>query len=482
MPRVFHISDLHLSFDDDGNILKPMDHRKWAIGSPSYDGYLEKISVFSDHHLLHSDFVVISGDISHEMNHDTAHNNLRWIRNNIRGTIVVIRGNHDKKFRFNDLRQEVRLDSLYLIDEDEIISIGPYTFMCCNAHKNKEGEFDSDKYIKRAPELVRMAKDKCTVPIIISHYPVSRDIAEKVGVIGVKAFLSGHIHCTQAGGICMSNYDRYVKETDNKKLNGCFFSTATTDILLAQGKEIFKHIGAVMTPTISKDRRGGLKIKCVEAIKSDTTMREWFDIEDPLNKGNTLAGFISASNHMAITHVNGIRVPIKVIYSDNLEICESETVDMNIENPKVVILQDYKENKVCVTMFSYSDALGNVYVTARENVKSTISTTTVDLLVSRPNYGKVCASIVASNFYAKVSISKIIDIILVSEGKGYAPLMNKEEDYIKVEDPDHIYAICKSQLNDTKASIYSDKKAKLIYIWDETTNTIVGNKVIIYRR
>lgn len=78
--KIWHTSDIHLSFGDNDEIKKPMDQRSWSKGSPNYVGYLEKLSDFGLNQIDNGDLVLISGDLTHEMKQQYAARNLRWVR------------------------------------------------------------------------------------------------------------------------------------------------------------------------------------------------------------------------------------------------------------------------------------------------------------------------------------------------------------------------------------------------------------------
>ena len=251
MTKVWHISDPHLSFDQDGNILKKMDERKWAIGSWTYENYLDRIADFSSENIKDSHFTFITGDIVHDIGAQLVPFSLNWLRANIKGTIVLCRGNHDKKWNVGDMRVTMRnLSNFYFLDEEEILAIGPYTIGCFSNHREKMKIFESpdSRLFDIAKATVIRAKERKKTPLMISHYPVNLATAQMLGNLGIKAYLSGHIHCTGSnleGPDFPLNWDSYnasAAQTDDKILNGCFFSTGTTDVVQALHKQSFKEI------------------------------------------------------------------------------------------------------------------------------------------------------------------------------------------------------------------------------------------------
>jgi len=253
----WHISDPHLSFNAQGEVLKPMDQRTWSNGTSAYVGYLDKIKEFAAKNIRPHDFTYITGDITHNFGAQGAVFCLKWLAENIPGIKVICRGNHDKKWEVSKIRRKwsVPLDT-YLIDEGEIISIGPYTIGCWSNHNTKTSDMNGipDEqtrldYVGFASDLAAQAARKERTPIYLSHYPVLPNTAERIGEMGIKAYLSGHVHCTtnknegeDINGVYWGNYDKSAGLTDDKVFKGCFFSTGTTDVLLAKHKSIFKKI------------------------------------------------------------------------------------------------------------------------------------------------------------------------------------------------------------------------------------------------
>jgi predicted phosphohydrolase len=122
--KTWHISDVHLSFDANWSPIKPMHLRRWAVGVWTYQGYLEKMVKFSNENIDDEDYVFITGDIVHDMKGDVVEHSLRWLRQNIKGTLIICRGNHDAYWQPAKMRQRVSdLPKFYIFDEGEIISI-----------------------------------------------------------------------------------------------------------------------------------------------------------------------------------------------------------------------------------------------------------------------------------------------------------------------------------------------------------------------
>jgi predicted kinase len=98
-----------------------------------------------------------------------------------------------------------------------------------------------------AQQVLRASKLK-KVPIMLSHYPVPLEIAVKIGQLGIKSYLSGHVHCTNnkvPGGVDWHWYNNTAVQTDNKTIEGCFFSTGTTDVLMKKSNVAMKEIPTI---------------------------------------------------------------------------------------------------------------------------------------------------------------------------------------------------------------------------------------------
>lgn len=275
--KLWHISDVHLSFDGDWNILKPMDLRRWSIGSWTYVGYLDKMVKFSDENIADEDFVIITGDIGHDMKGNKIFNSLNWLRHKIKGTLIIIRGNHDVYWDVGNIRQQTSyFQNFFLMDEGEILTLGDYTFGCFSNHKEKTLEFQNmasdGRYLEMAYNLVAHANLKNKTPIMLSHYPANPQLAESIGKAGVKVYLSGHVHCTAANepgntnGVHWVWYDKSAKLTDDKVIEGCFFSTGTTDVLLAKHGVSFKHISELHRSHTLSVKDGNAAIAVAEMI------------------------------------------------------------------------------------------------------------------------------------------------------------------------------------------------------------------------
>jgi predicted phosphohydrolase/predicted kinase len=285
---LYHISDPHLSFDAEGKVTKPMHLKKWALGSPNYQGYLEKI-VTEGNQIPQNAIVLVTGDCTHEMHQTKAAPSFEWFRNNVEGILIFIRGNHDHKIKFSQLRDEFQgYEQMHFLDEGEIITVREFRFGVFSVHD--ETYFQTPEFEKEilmfAEVLVLQAKRDEKIPVILSHYPVTREIGEKLGAIGVKLYCSGHIHCTEPGGSNFAWYDNLAKPTDRQILNGCYFSTGTTDVNLQLVGTIFRKL-----PELGAGKTLSPREQASKLFQCSAAQLEKFKAQDPWNP-HVLEGFI----------------------------------------------------------------------------------------------------------------------------------------------------------------------------------------------
>lgn len=377
MSKLWHISDIHLSFKADGKVQKPMELRKWSQGSSNYVDYLDRIAKFGSTVISNNDFVAITGDLTHDMKHSDAVHSIRWFRQNVNGIFVMNKGNHDVYINFGALRLDDIGKNVFLVDEGEIITIGPYTFGCYSDHNNKSSKVEVNKYLDMAKCIGEQAKAKGTKGIMLSHYPVDENLAKSIAKMGVKAYLSGHIHCTQGsapGGNDWSWYDIAAKPTDNKDIDGCFFSTGTTDVLIqTQDGQIFKEIKALKTGGLTNRSSGNShRSKAGNAFKCHDKFLTKFEADDPFNPGNTIAGFMCRAKgtmhgSLYITHVNNAEIEPELVYgTPKLAYPYKDNTEeyMELPNARYYTL-DEKWNGTNILFFKYHDSAGNLHITAK---------------------------------------------------------------------------------------------------------------------
>lgn len=397
MTKVWHISDVHLSFLEDGSIKKRMDQRKWSVGCKAYQGYLDRIQKFAFDNIREEDITCITGDITHDMKQEYVYESLKWLRASIPGTLVICRGNHDKYWDVGQMRIICReFSNFYLIDESEIFSIGSYMFGCYSDHvKKTEDMLESDhRYVNFAQKLVKQAKSRKKTPVMLSHYPVSLKTAHQFD--GLAAYLSGHVHCTSAdegdeNGVNWKWYNVSAKITDDQTIAGCFFSTATTDVLLAKHGQIFKEIECLRTGSIDKKDVNRYKSKAASAFRCDAKFATPFEKVDPFNTKNTVAGFICRKKgkfqgSLYLTHVNGIQMNPQMIFgTPKLEypyVDESDNRQYKKFDKHDSFAIADKWNGMNVLFYMYQDSTGARFLTAKSKGTPFLSDTEVGNFLS----------------------------------------------------------------------------------------------------
>src|SRR5271166_2817066 len=232
MSRIFHFSDPHFSFVPFDNttlianrptlgmlmIQKPMDKRSWSKGSPNFVDYIPNLLKELKEKVKDDDLVIITGDLTHDMPKSKVSFTLMFIDENIPGIKVIIRGNHDWGWDFGKLRAGYPAKKTFMIDEGGIQSMGPYMIGCWSDHKGagrkvngEQGQFANDHFMLGifATALKDVADRNKKIPILLSHYPVPIEVAEHLGRLGIKAYLSGHVHCTNSGVSLPSDWTSY---------------------------------------------------------------------------------------------------------------------------------------------------------------------------------------------------------------------------------------------------------------------------------
>lgn len=376
--KCWHISDTHLSFDKDGVVTKPMHERRWAKESWTYVDYLAKMKKFSDENIAEQDFVFITGDIVHDMKRHLVLYSLLWLRANIKGTLVICRGNHDKYWDVGEMRQMLaNVPNMYLIDEGEIFTIGNFTIGCHSNHAKKTEDFDliDPEYLNMATSIARQAKAKNKTAIMMSHYPVNETLAGSIGIAGITAYLSGHIHCTDSdpghvNGVKWDWYNTVALQTDDKVIHGCFFSTATTDVVLAKHGQSFKELKHLEGHAVKHQTINDLKSGAINAFKCKGAMVDKFEKRDPFNH-NDVIGFICREKgpmqgSLYITHVNGVHTEPQLIYGTpklRYPYKNESTREFKTDFPTAAkVVFGEKWNGMNVLAFRYEDALGKAYV------------------------------------------------------------------------------------------------------------------------
>ncbi len=197
--NVFSISDLHL----DINNTKPMD-----IFGPVWHNHLDKIVASWNELVTDDDVVILAGDYSWAMKLDEVVPDFDFI-NQLKGTKIIIRGNHDYWWSSVTKVREKLPPKTYALQNDAI-KIGDCIFCGNRGWLIPEGKFDTEENQKiYSRELIRLelslknAKklQKNNEKIIyITHYPPFNNKREPskyttmLEEYGVSYVVFGHLH------------------------------------------------------------------------------------------------------------------------------------------------------------------------------------------------------------------------------------------------------------------------------------------------
>lgn len=381
--RVWHISDVHLSMDDNMEAIKKMHERKWAIGAWTFVDYIPAIAEFAQKNITDNDITFITGDIVHDMWGRPVYNSLNWLRNNIPGHIVICRGNHDRDWQVGKMKMSLNIPRFHIMGEGEIIQLGPFTIGCYSDHAVKTDDMSivNEDYVKFANEIVSKAgcSDNSRIPIMISHYPVSPLTADLIAKSGVRAYMSGHVHCTEGNnpesvnGVNWTWYNLSAGLTDDKYIRQCFFSTGTVDVLRAKHGQPFKEIECLRQHVVSNQEIDRHRGQAGKFFKCNTKAIDRFHKVDPFNPRNIVSGLLCREKglmqgSLLITHVNGVTVTPQQIYGTP----KLAYPYINDNSRKFKDLSGYKYaafmekwNGMNVLFYQYMDAEGRAFITAK---------------------------------------------------------------------------------------------------------------------
>jgi predicted phosphohydrolase/predicted kinase len=252
-----------------------MDQRVWSKGSPNYVGYLDRLMAnMAELGVTDDDLVLITGDLVHDMSKTHLAANFGWL-DSLPGHKVFCRGNHDHQVDAGFLAMIPGLLSRStFISEGSFALVGPYLIGCYSDHRNSWGDGQGNQpafsnveaeVLEMAAYFVQWARIHKKIPIMISHYPATAEQATKIGQLGIKAYLSGHVHCTNnrvPGGTDWTWYDKSARQTDDKVIEGCYFSTGTTDVVLNRTGRVIKEWTGRM---VLEDKKPGQQKKPFKA-------------------------------------------------------------------------------------------------------------------------------------------------------------------------------------------------------------------------
>ena len=197
--KIYSISDLHL----DINNTKPMD-----IFGPVWHDYLDKIVTDWNSKVTDEDVVILAGDLSWAMKLSEVEKDFE-IFNQLKGTKIIIRGNHDYWWSSVSKVREKLPNNTYALQNDAI-KIGNYIFCGNRGWLIPEGKLDTEENKKlyareviRADLSLKAAKKLQTNNekiVFITHYPPFNNKIEPseythlIEENGVSIVVFGHLH------------------------------------------------------------------------------------------------------------------------------------------------------------------------------------------------------------------------------------------------------------------------------------------------
>ena len=197
--KIYSISDLHL----DINNTKPMD-----IFGPVWHDYLDKIVTDWNEKVTDEDVVILAGDYSWAMKLDDVVADFDFL-NKLKGTKIMIRGNHDYWWSSLSRVREKLPPKTYALQNDAI-KIGNHIFCGNRGWIIPEGKYNTDENKKiYAREVIRLelslknAKKLQTNNeeiVFITHFPPFNNLVEPseytrmLEEYGVSKVVFGHLH------------------------------------------------------------------------------------------------------------------------------------------------------------------------------------------------------------------------------------------------------------------------------------------------
>jgi len=195
---IYAISDLHLSFNDDGKSME--------FFGPDWKDYVKKIEINWKNTVKEDDTVLICGDISWGSNLEEAKEDFAFIHK-LPGQKIIIKGNHDYYFsttkKVRKFLEDNSFDTIHILYNNSYVIEN--TAICGtrgwgNVVETEE-KIDNHKIVKR--EIIRLKlsynslneEDKKKDIVVITHFPpFYQEFKEVLKEIGAKKCIYGHLH------------------------------------------------------------------------------------------------------------------------------------------------------------------------------------------------------------------------------------------------------------------------------------------------
>lgn len=200
--RIFALSDLHLSYDENYQEYKPMN-----IFGDNWDNHALKIKNNWEQIVREEDVVLIPGDISWALNLEEAVYDLEFIAN-LPGNKIITKGNHDLWWQSLTKVRKKLAENTKVIQNDHVL-LNNRVAICGTrgwiSPNDKQFDETTDlKIYKRELGRLKMSldsiKEDVNEIIVMFHYPPTsgkHECSEFIEIMkeyNVKTCIYGHLH------------------------------------------------------------------------------------------------------------------------------------------------------------------------------------------------------------------------------------------------------------------------------------------------
>ncbi len=200
--KLWAIGDLHLSFDKEGNLSKPM-----GIFGKNWENHDLKIKENWGKNVSSEDLVLIPGDFSWGMNLEDIKQDIEYL-NKLPGKKLLLRGNHDYWWTSSKKMKEFFPDNIKFIQNDHY-QVNEELYVCGTRGWSVPGEKgftpEDEKIYQRELSRLRLSLD--SVPshlnreiIVMLHYPpvnMQHEYSAFIDILKeykVKTCIYAHLH------------------------------------------------------------------------------------------------------------------------------------------------------------------------------------------------------------------------------------------------------------------------------------------------
>lgn len=193
--HIWAISDLHLSFDENYRLTKPMD----IFGSFWHD-HPQKIAESWRQNVHMEDIVLLGGDISWALKPEKAQYDLNWLKS-MPGKKIMIKGNHDLWWQATNKTKSL-LAPMIAIANDAIID---EEYAICGAKGYQMSSMDNNPKLEHREALrlensLKIGAQSGKKIIALLHYPpygengADNVFSELLRKYQVEIAIFGHLH------------------------------------------------------------------------------------------------------------------------------------------------------------------------------------------------------------------------------------------------------------------------------------------------